>query len=370
MGNVLVVLRNLILATIILYVLIKILSKGFDSITVRLSKMDKKIKRYIIIAFSLLIAAWPFLFSGQPYVLRTSVIVLLYIVLALSLNIVLGFAGQLSIGHSAFYGVGAYVTALLMVNFNVSFWLALLVSAVVTGVFGFILGMPTLRLRGDYLAITTIGFGETVRLVLINWIDVTRGPAGIPGIPSPKIFNFVINNNTRYFYLILLIAALTVFVSHRLLHSRLGRGLIAVRDDEIAASAMGVNPTNLKVLAFILGAVFAGMAGSFFVTFIHYVNPDNFNYMESVVMLCMVVLGGVGSIPGVILGATVLTVLPEALRDISTYRYAIYGLLLILMMIIRPQGMISAKSLEGGSKDEGNGNKGRYKILRWINGCK
>ncbi|KAB3530035.1 branched-chain amino acid ABC transporter permease [Alkaliphilus serpentinus] len=368
MANLSRVLFNLVLATAILFGLIKILSKAFDFVARYISSIDKKTKRFINIGIALMVAIWPIVFINQPYVLRTSIIVLLYIVLALSLNIVLGFAGQLSIGHSAFYAIGAYVTALLTVNFQISFWIALPTSALIAALFGLLLGIPTLRLKGDYLAITTIGFGEILRLVLINWTNLTRGPAGIPGIPFPKIFGFMINTNLRYYYLILVLVMFTIFVSYRLLNSRLGRGLIAVRDDEIAAEAMGIKSTYLKILAFVLGAAFAGIAGSFFATYIHYVNPDNFNYMESVLILCMVVLGGVGSIPGVILGATVLTIIPEALRDIATYRYAIYGILLILMMIIRPQGMLSMASLKGGAKSENSGNKKRNKGLRGLSG--
>ncbi|MEG0579722.1 MAG: branched-chain amino acid ABC transporter permease, partial [Niameybacter sp.] len=273
-----------------------------------------------------------------------------YIVLALSLNFVLGFAGQLSMGHAAFYAIGAYTVAILTVDFKVSFWIAIIIAAIIAGVFGFILGMPTLRLNGDYLAIVTIGFGEIVRLILVNWIGFTKGPSGIPGIPSPSIFGMKINTNTEYYYLILVIVILTIYVSYKLLNSRLGRGLIAIRDDEVAAQAMGVNVTFLKVMAFVLGAVIAGIAGGFFASFVHYVNPDNFTYMESVSILCMVVLGGLGSIPGVILGAVILTLLPEALRDVATYRYAIYGILLALMMIMRPQGMISMSKLKRRSK--------------------
>ncbi|MHB9094229.1 MAG: branched-chain amino acid ABC transporter permease [Eubacteriales bacterium] len=364
MINVLKVLLNLVLATGALFLLIKLLSKVFDWGTSLFKKLTPKTRKILLAGVSLLIIIWPLLVSGSPYVLRTSIIVLMYIVLALSLNYVLGFAGQLSMGHAAFYGVGAYVTALLTVNLHFSFWIALPISAMAAAIFGFVLGIPTLRLKGDYLAITTIGFGEIVRLVIVNWVGLTRGPAGIPGIPSPSFFGKLLGSNTAYYYLILVLVVFTVFISYRLWNSRLGRGLIAVRDDEIAANAIGINPTNLKVLAFVLGAAVAGLAGSFFATFIHYVNPDNFTYMESVVILCMVVLGGVGSIPGVIVGATILALLPEMLRDISTYRYAIYGLLLILMMIIRPQGMISAASLKGGTNSVHTGDERSYKIFR------
>ena len=261
MNNLFKVLINLSIATVILYFVIKILSKGFDKITDKVAVMDKKTKKktlYIIIGILLVL---PFLMSSQPYILRTSIVALLYVVLALSLNFVLGFAGQLSMGHSAFYGIGAYVTALLMVNLNFPFWISFLISAIVAGLFGFLLGIPTLRLKGDYLAITTIGFGEILRLILVNWTKVTRGPAGIPGIPSPKIFGFTISSNIGYYYLILILAFFTVFISSRLLNSRLGQGFIAVRDDEIAAEAMGVNSTYLKIMSFVLGAAIAGMAG-------------------------------------------------------------------------------------------------------------
>lgn len=339
---------NLALALVVLYFSIKLLSRVFDGFATVLGRMGRPARRWSTAAGAALVLLWPLLTQSQPYLLRTSIVILLYVVLALSLNFVLGFTGQLSMGHAAFYGVGAYVTALLMVNFGIPFWIAILCSALVAGLFGFILGIPTLRLKGDYLAITTIGFGEIVRLVLINWIQVTKGPAGIPGISSPSLFGLSLRSNVSYFYIILVLAGLTVFISQRLLHSRLGRGLIAIRDDDIAAEATGINTTFLKVLAFVLGATIAGMAGSFFATFVHYVNPDNFTYMESVGILCMVVLGGLGNIAGVVLGAVILTLLPEALRDIATYRYAIYGMLLILMMIIRPQGMISLKGGKAG----------------------
>jgi len=370
MGNLAKVLMNLIIYTAILFAFIKVLSKIFDLSLSKFFKIDSKVKKTISLVFLAIVVAWPILLSSQPYILRTSVLVLLYVVLALSLNLVVGFAGQLSMGHSAFYAIGAYTTAILTVSFGVSFWIALVASAVVAGIFGLLLGIPTLRLKGDYLAITTIGFAEILRLVLINWTKVTRGPAGIPGIPSPSLFGLVINNNIGYFYLALVLVMVTIFISHRLSNSRLGRGLIAVKDDEIAAEAMGINSAFLKILAFTLGAALAGIAGSFFASFIHYVNPDNFTYAESVAILTMVVLGGIGSIPGVVLGATILTIIPEALRDIASYRYAIYGILLILMMIIRPQGMIGVNSLRGGAQNENTRRKRSYKILRRSNSSK
>ncbi|WMM25359.1 branched-chain amino acid ABC transporter permease [Tissierella sp. MB52-C2] len=352
MGNISRVLLNLILYSGILYLGIIVLSKVFDLGTKKFMNLNNKNRKVASLGFLVLGALLPLVLANNTYALRTSVLVLIYIVLALSLNFVLGFAGQLSMGHSAFYAVGAYTTAILTVTYNVPFWIALVCSGIVSAIFGLLLGIPTLRLKGDYLAITTIGFSEILRLVLINWASFTRGPAGIPGIPSPKIFGYTISSNTGYYYILYILALLTIFISYRLLNSRLGRGLVAVKDDEVAAEAMGINPTFLKILAFVLGAAIAGLAGGVFASFIHYVNPDNFTYMESVVMLTMVVLGGVGSIPGIIVGATILTILPEALRGISTYRYAIYGILLVMMMIVRPQGMISMSSLKGGAKHE------------------
>lgn len=352
MSNILKVLFNLVLYSAILYVGIIVLSKVFDIGIKKFMVFDNKKRKLATYVFLVLGALLPLILANNTYALRTSVLVLIYIVLALSLNFVLGFAGQLSMGHSAFYAVGAYTTAILTVTYHVPFWIALLCSAIVSAIFGLLLGIPTLRLKGDYLAITTIGFSEILRLVLINWASFTRGPAGIPGIPSPTIFGYTISTNTGYYYILYILALLTIFISYRLLNSRLGRGLIAVKDDEVAAEAMGINPTFLKILAFVLAAAIAGLVGGIFASFIHYVNPDNFTYMESVVILTMVVLGGVGSIPGIIVGATVLTILPEALRSISTYRYAIYGILLILMMIVRPQGIISMSSLKGGVKNE------------------
>lgn len=354
MSNIIKVISNLALYSVILYIGIKILSKLFDKGTTKFLTLDTKKKKIGSIGFLILVAAVPLILSNNAYALRTSILVLIYIVLALSLNFVVGFAGQLSMGHAAFYAVGAYTTAILTVSFHVPFWIALFCSGVVAAIFGFLIGIPTLRLKGDYLAITTIGFSEILRLILINWTSFTKGPAGIPGIPSPTIFGFNLGTNTGYYYILLVLALITIFISNRLLNSRLGRGLIAIKDDEIAAEAMGINPTYLKMLAFILAAGIAGLVGGIFASFIHYVNPDNFTYAESVLILTMVVLGGAGSVPGIVVGATILAILPEALRGISTYRYAIYGILLVLMMIVRPQGIISMASLKGGAKKHEN----------------
>lgn len=289
-----------------------------------------------------LVLALPMGISSQ-YTLRLIIMAGVYSILALGLNLIAGYTGQLSIGHAAFYGVGAYTSALLSLRLGVPFWIALPVSAFVAALFGFLVGMPSLRLRGDYLAIVTIAFGELIRLVFLNWTSLTRGPMGLPGIPKPSIFGWVMRTNISFYYLMLVLLGLTIFVVYRIVNSRIGRALVAIRDDEIAAQAIGINVTELKVLVFVTGAFFAGLAGSYYAHFMTYINPDNFTYMESISMLCMVVLGGIGSISGSIVGAAVLTLAPELLRSAVQFRMVLYGLTMILLMLFRPQGFFGRK---------------------------
>ncbi|MBI1820325.1 MAG: branched-chain amino acid ABC transporter permease [Nitrospirae bacterium] len=273
----------------------------------------------------------------------------LYIVLALGLNIVVGFAGLLDLGYAAFYAVGAYSYALISTHFHLSFWLALPVGAFFSGCFGFALGVITLRLKGDYLAITTLGFIQILHLVLNNWDSVTHGPKGILGVSHPQIGGFSFTQPVHYYYLILVIVFIAIVSIQRINYSRIGRAWIAIREDEIAAESMGLNTTKLKVFAFVLGASWAGIAGTFFAGKFGFVSPESFTFFESILILSMVVLGGIGSIPGVVLGALILIILPEALRQVSEYRMLVFGLAMILMMVLRPQGMIGniRRKLEG-----------------------
>ena len=264
----------------------------------------------------------------------------LYTVLGLGLNIVVGMAGLLDLGYAAFYGLGAYSYALLSVHWHLPFWLGLPVGAAVASLFGLLLGLVTLRLRGDYLAIVTLGFIQIVNLVLKNWDAVTNGPNGILNIGRPAIGAFVFSQPIHFYYLIFAIVLLTVFVLSRLNRSRVGRAWIAIREDEIAAAAMGVHVVRYKVLAFALGAAWAGIAGVFFAGKFAFVSPESFTFFESVFILAIVVLGGMGSIPGVIAAAAVLVIMPELLRGIADYRMLIFGAALVLMMIFRPQGLI------------------------------
>jgi len=311
---------------------------------------------------------------------------MLYIMLALGLNIVVGLAGLLDLGYIAFFGVGAYCYALagsphLAIAFpllfpggvHLSFWLVLPLAALVAGGFGVLLGAPTLRLRGDYLAIVTLGFGEIIRIFLNNLnapVNLTNGPQGISRIDpisvanvrlsaTQEVFGITLPSVHLYFYLFLAFTALVIFASRRLEKSRIGRAWMAIREDEVAAGAMGINTRNLKLLAFAMGAMFGGASGALFAGFQGFVSPESFSLMESIMVLCMVVLGGMGNIAGVILGGVLLAVLPEVLRhsvvplqqtlfgktliDPESLRMLMFGGALIVMMLYRPAGLLPSR---------------------------
>lgn len=296
-------------------------------------------KKYLLFAAAGGLLFLPYLGVGD-YILRVAVMAGVYIILASSLNLVTGIAGQLSLGHAAFYGIGAYTSALLALHFGVSFWIAMPLAAATAGLFGLAVGLPSLRLQGGYLAITTLGFNEIIRLLLLNWDKLTRGPMGLPGIPAPSIFGRSFTTNLSYYYLNLVMVVITLVIIHRVLHSRIGRNLLAIREDEIAAEAMGILPAKYKTMAFVLGAVFAGMAGSFYAHYVSYIDPQSFSFDESVSILSMVVLGGMGNMAGAVLGAVIMVILPEMLRFLAEYRVLIYGLALVIMMLVRPQGIL------------------------------
>jgi len=341
-------------------------------------KSDRRAAMVAFALLGLLLAAAPFLVGaglGNGWV-RILDFVLLYIMLALGLNIVVGYAGLLDLGYVAFYAVGAYLYALLAsphFGLHLPIWLILPLGALVAGLFGMMLGAPTLRLRGDYLAIVTLGFGEIIRIFLNNLnapINITNGPQGISMIDpigaggislsqSFELFGMQVPGLYVYYYLFLALALLIVFISLRLQDSRIGRAWVAIREDEVAAEAMGINTRNIKLLAFAMGASFGGISGGLFAGFQGFVSPESFNLMESIMILCMVVLGGMGHIPGVILGALLLTILPEALRyigpleqalfgrvvvDPADLRMLIFGLALIVVMIFRPAGLWPSKT--------------------------
>jgi branched-chain amino acid transport system permease protein len=287
-------------------------------------------------------AAFPWLVS--TYQTNIMISALIYVMLGLGLNIVVGLAGLLDLGYVAFYAVGAYTYALLHLHYGVTFWVALPLGGLLGALFGVLLGFPVLRLRGDYLAIVTLGFGEIIRLVLENWGAFSRGAEGIAKIPKPSLFGMAMNmrqSTIWIFYLMIGLTLLTIIVVNRLQNSRLGRAWIALREDEIACQAMGVDKTRIKLAAFALGATWAGMAGVVFAAKTTYINPASFTFMESAFILSIVVMGGMGSIPGVIAGAMVVILLPEYLRPFAQYRMLIFGVVMVLMMLFRPQGLLS-----------------------------
>lgn len=325
-------------------------SFGKDRVNVVLSK-DRNIL-FANIGLIVILAILPLFLNN--YYIDVLTLAGLYAVLALGLNISVGLAGILDLGYVAFYAIGAYTYALLSTKFGISFWLALPLGGLFASAIGFALGIITLRLRGDYLAIVTLGFIQIVHLVLNNWNTLTGGPNGILGIARPSIASFKFSQPIHFYYLILGIAVLTAMVISRLNNSRIGRAWIAIREDEIAAEAMGIDTTKMKCLAFSLGAFWAGIAGVFFAGKFAFVSPESFTFLESIFVLAMVVLGGMGNVSGAIIGALILIIMPEVLRGFASYRMLIFGAALVAVMVFRPQGLIgsSRRKIELHPEDE------------------
>ncbi|HXB04336.1 MAG TPA: branched-chain amino acid ABC transporter ATP-binding protein/permease [Candidatus Angelobacter sp.] len=276
--------------------------------------------------------------NGDNYITAVAVSVATYAMLGLGLNIVVGFAGLLDLGYAAFFAIGAYTSALLMTQAHWNFFATLPLAVLFTGTAGAILGYPTLRLRSDYLAIVTLGFGEMTRIAITNW-DYAGGPNGVWNIPWPSAFGYEFNTQAAFLVVSLCLLAIAMIFAQNLDHSRLGRGWVAMREDEFAAEAVGVPTLRLKLLAYVMGGMWAGLAGAFFATRIGTIDPTSFTFQLSVLILIAVVLGGTGSLPGVLLGALVVVALPEVLRQFATYRILIFAILLIGMMLLRPQGL-------------------------------
>jgi len=343
---------------------------------------DNKLGTFLVAAIALAIVPFIAQYFGNAWV-RILDIALLYVLLALGLNIVVGYAGLLDLGYVAFYAVGAYLFGLLASpqltdtfpqlaamfpgGLHTPWWLAIPIGAAVAGVFGVLLGAPTLKLRGDYLAIVTLGFGEIIRVFMNNLdapVNITNGPKGLAQIDSFHIFGFDLGRRhsilgldvppvTMYYFVFLALVVLSVLICYRLERSRIGRAWMAIREDEIAAKAMGINTRNLKLLAFGMGATFGGVSGTLFATFQGFISPESFSLQESVMIVAMVVLGGIGHIPGVILGALLLSALPEVLRyvagplqnmtdgrlDAAILRQLLIALAMIAIMLSRPRGL-------------------------------
>ncbi len=303
--------------------------------------------------------------------LRLGTRTLVYVLLAVGLNLVLGETGLLHLGYVAFFAVGAYTTAILSsprLGYHWNFWVIIALAMFLSMLFGFLIGMPTLRLRGDYLAIVTLAFGEITRMTFNNWEPVTNGPGGIPGIYPPNLFGWVVDKPGEFFYLLLAAVIVVVWLLNNLKASRIGRAWNALREDEIASHHSGVRPMQAKLLAVVLSSGVAGLAGAIFAYYQQFINPTYFLFMQSTIVVCMVVLGGMGSIPGAIMGAVVLDTTPELIRqtftkwlpnavgqdflpgfqtalqqDFDRYRMLIFGIAIVLMVIFRPEGLLPNK---------------------------
>ena len=329
---------------------------------------------FLFLAFAIPVYTIYYAPDQSRYVIGVGTLILTYVMLGWGLNVVVGLAGLLDLGYVAFYAVGAYSYALIATNFGLSFWVCLPVAGILAAFWGVILGFPVLRLRGDYLAIVTLAFGEIIRLVLINWVDLTGGPNGISQIPRPSFFGlefkageggfaeaFGLTHSPNHrivflYYLILLLAMVTSFVTTRIRNLPVGRAWEALREDEIACRSLGINTTNTKLTAFAIGAMFAGFAGSFFATRQGFISPESFNFLESATILAIVVLGGLGSQIGVAVAATVFIGGTEVLRNLSwlkavfgpdfdpsNYRMLVFGLIMVAIMVWRPRGLVSTR---------------------------
>jgi branched-chain amino acid transport system permease protein len=302
-------------------------------------------KQIFVLRYACLLSLFVMPLFARDYFLDVAILVGIYVILALGLNVVVGFTGLLNLGFVAFYALGAYSYALLNTRFGLGFWTALPFSVGLSAIAGFLLAVPALRLRGDYLAIVTLGFGEITRLILNNWDSLTMGPNGISGISAPGIFSLSLGKLSYFYYLVLFFVLITFFITKRVYSSKIGRAWVAIREDEIASSIMGINTTMYKLYAFAFGAFWAGLAGAVFAGKMQFVSPESFTFMESVLILCMVIIGGPGSIPGVILGAFILVLLPEMLREIQLYRMLALGAGLVLLMVFRPQGLFGGRGV-------------------------
>jgi branched-chain amino acid transport system permease protein len=308
--------------------------------------------------------AFPFLPFADRYWLDLAILILTYLVLGWGLNIVVGLAGLLDLGFVAFYAVGAYAYALLAIHFDISFWVALPLAAVLAAFAGFLLGFPVLRLRGDYFAIVTLGFGEIIRIILLNWSEMSGGPDGLTGVPRPSFFGiaeferqpqdgqaafhqlFGLEFSTMHrivflYFIVLALAVLASYIATTLRKMPIGRAWEALREDEIACQAMGVSRASIKLWAFMISAAFGGMAGAFFATRQGYVSPESFTFIESAIVLAIVVLGGMGSQLGVFLATLLIIGLPEAFREVEQYRMLAFGAAMVLVMIWRPGGLLA-----------------------------
>lgn len=297
--------------------------------------------RYVLLAAYVAVCACVPMMGLTRVQMRLMTMIALYAMLGMGLNVLTGYTGLVSLGHAGFYGIGAYVCALLQVNAGWNFWAALLAAGVFSALIGLLLGLPSLRLSGSYLSIVTLGFCEIVQMILKQWESVTNGNYGVRNIPKPVLFGIELNlSNGGFLLIILTLATLTAFACLALKKSNTGRAFLAIKDDELAATMMGINTSRYKIMSFVVSAFITGVAGGFYSVVNGYIEPTNFVFNISIMILSVVIVGGLGTIRGMIFGAALLQLFPEVFRGLNEWRFVVYGLLLVLMMRFRPQGAL------------------------------
>jgi len=302
--------------------------------------MKKRLSYFGLFFFLLLV---PFLPIGN-YQLHIIIMGCIYAVMVLSLNLITGYVGELSLGNAAFFGVGAFSAALLTLKVGLSFWVGFLAAGIIAGIFGFLIGYVTLRLRGAYFVIVTLAFAEILRLIDTNWVSLTNGPMGLSNIPLPEIhipylLNITFSSKIHFYYLSLGLLLLTVYTVYRLVNSRIGRAWVSIRENEDLAESIGIDAFKYALLAFVIGAIFTGLGGSIYAHYMSFIGPEVFAFPITINMLIMLIMGGKGTIIGPIIGAFIFTALPEYLRVAGLYRLSIFGIILILAVVFLPQGI-------------------------------
>jgi len=304
-----------------------------------------KSKKFLTVFLPLVFLLIPHIITNMYYLGIVNYMIL-YAILCMGLNLILGYAGLLSLGHAAFYGLGGYTTAILITRYGFGFLPCLILSGVIALLFGMLLGFPTRKVRGDYFCLLTIAFGEIFRLVAQAWIELTNGAMGIVGIPIPTIFGWSISTEIDFYYLGLMLLGFTYFTLFLLIHSRFGRAFVAIREDELAASVMGINTAIYKIIVFGIGCFYAGIAGSYLAVYQTTVTPSNFRLEESCLMIIMVIVGGMGSLLAPIAGVLVMTLATEYFRGISEYRMLIIGVIMVAVLLFRPQGIFGTAAFK------------------------
>ncbi len=298
--------------------------------------MKTPFKILLLVLFTALVLLPPFLDNYVVYLLNA---VCIAVIISTGLNLVTGYAGQSNLGQSGFVAIGAYATTILMTKLGIWFWVALPLGAIISALAGIGLAIPALRIKGVYLALVTFGFASIVEMVLIHWVSLTKGPDGLT-VPSPRIGSFVFNSDLRMFYLILAITIVMVYLAKNIIASRVGRAFISIRDSEIAAKSVGVDVTTYKIISFVLSAFYGGIAGGLYAALVMFISPDAFGVLESIIYITMIVVGGMGSILGGIIGGAVLSLLPELLRGLQEVQEFVFGAVLVISLIFLPDGLV------------------------------